>query len=101
MVSGKLSLSMGATCAAGAICNALKYANQEIPVASAESARNRSVGAEAVLSALNSPRAATSPQTSGRMQVVRIAVARFEDTPPTPIFARMAVAAASRGGYQR
>ena len=80
---------------AGAICSALKYASQEMPVATAESARKTRVCVEAVFSAPNSPRAATRPHTSGRMKLVRSAVARFEGTDPTPILARMAVAAAA------
>ena len=46
IVNGRLSLSIGATHETGAISSARKYASQEIPVASPESPKNRSVRRE-------------------------------------------------------
>ena len=48
MVNGRLSLSIGATQVAGAICNARKYASHDTPVASPDNARNMSVRREIV-----------------------------------------------------
>src|SRR5436190_22301540 len=57
--------------------------------------RNSSGRPRTPASAWCSPRSSTIPHANTRTTAVRIAVARFEGTPSTPILARMAVTAAA------
>src|SRR5579871_5753429 len=66
-----------------------------MPVARPDSSRNTTDRREIVGSARWSPVAITIPQANTVMMTVRMAVARFDGTPATPIFARIAVAAAA------
>src|SRR5476649_184974 len=66
-----------------------------MPVAKPESTRNTNERREMFVSAWRSPVAVTIAHAKTVITTVRIAVARFDGTPSTPIFARMAVAAAA------
>src|SRR5690242_19766231 len=76
MVNARLTLSMGATDDAGAICRALKYASHEIPVAIPDSARNSNDLDFMDDNARCSPLANTTPHANTRTTIVRMAVAR-------------------------
>src|SRR5262249_54984563 len=95
IVIARLSLSIGATREAGASCSARKYASHDRPVAMPESVRKNRGLARRAGSARGSPPASAMPQANTSTTTVRVAVARFDGTPSTPIFARMAVAAAA------
>src|SRR5580765_2303836 len=94
-VMTRLDLSTEATPAAGPICSARKYASHDTPVPMPDNTSQRDALDESVPICRNSPRKATIAQAKTRTTHVRMAVARFEDTPAMPILAAIVVKAAA------
>ena len=95
MTNATLSLSIGATRDAGPSCSARKEQSHERPVANPESVRNSQVRGDGMWKLPSDRVAKAIAQASNTTTLVRTAVAKFESTPATPSFAKIAVAAAN------
>jgi len=87
---------MGATREASPSYNARTEQSQERPVAKPDNMKNSHVRNETLPNDQCTRVKEAIIQVKRRTTVVRIAVAKFESTPVTPIFARTAVAPAKR-----